>query len=423
MTKKILIGIYSLVIIILIARAEFITWPLLDSDLTFKRRPHPIHGATYEGSLSSESTRKALSTYREGFERQGRVTVPQAGFKDFKILWKVENLNNRIHKASKSSPAVDQDGFYIADDSGYLRAYNWQGNLRWQFYSGVSSRGIHSTPLTDQDSVYFGDYAGYIYSLDKSNGKIRWITKAGITIGSSPLLVNDTLYVGVELADPDGFLLALEARTGKWKWTSEFTGNHPHASPVFDQKNGLLIMGSNSGEMKAYDIADGKTKWIFKTGRDIKCAGALQNGKMYFASWDGFVYSLASESGTLQWKSPLDDGSMSCPSLNADGTRLAIAGYKKNFVLDTADGKVLWSRDILNQEVRSQASPLILTFQANESVIFLCELGSVCIQDLKTGAIQQAIKLQDSFSASPVYFNGYLLLATTAKDGLLILNQ
>ncbi|WP_373999337.1 PQQ-binding-like beta-propeller repeat protein [Bdellovibrio bacteriovorus] len=415
--------LYSVIVLIFLARAEIKTWSMLDSDLRLQKPKDPVQSEVLQYQLSAEDKKESSSTYRRDSRRSGHHEVEGAQFTPFQILWQVAEVNNGIHRASKSSPAADDQGFYIADDTGFLRTYDWQGRLRWQFYSGVSPRGMHSTPLTDKDSVYLGDYAGYLYSLNKENGKIRWITKAGTTVGSSPFMHNGLLYVGIELPEPNGFLLALEARTGKWVWTSPLIGNHPHSSPTLDISNAQILMGSNTGALVAYDLKDGKPKWSFATNDDIKCAAALSGANAYFTSWDGFLYSLNTTTGLLQFRLPLDGSAMSCPSINKDGTLIAVTGFNKNFVVHGPSGKVLWSSEIKGLKSRAQSSPLIISYTHQEVAVFLCEEKALCVHDLHSGKILQEIKMESSFSGSPVYFKNHLLISTSGKDGLIVLKN
>ncbi|UXR66025.1 PQQ-like beta-propeller repeat protein [Bdellovibrio bacteriovorus] len=420
---KMVLALYSLLIAVLLVRAEVKTWPLLGPDWRFAKLAKPAQGATVTYDLSPRTDRSAQSTYRSDAQRSGRTESSLPRFKDLSLLWKIPNLNNGIHRASKSSPAVDPEGFYIADDTGFVRAYNWQGELRWQFYSGVSSRGFHSTPLTDQDSLYIGDYAGFLYSLNKSSGQIRWITKTGVTVGSSPLLHAGVLYVGVELADPDGYLLAIEARSGRWIWTSPLLGNHPHSSPSLSQDGQLLLMGSNTGAMAAYDLHTGKNLWSFATNDDIKCSALINKDRAYFTSWDGFLYAVDNHTGKMIWKTVLDGSAMSCPSLNKSGDILIITGFAKNFAIRTANGTPLWDSAIVGRDLRAQASPLIISYSSQEVAITLCENRSLCVQDVQSGTVLQKVKMQSDFSGSPVYWDGKLLLSTSGEDGLLVLSQ
>ncbi|WP_374028939.1 PQQ-binding-like beta-propeller repeat protein [Bdellovibrio bacteriovorus] len=422
MKIKALFAVYCLIVVAFLVRAELKTLPLLEPDLSFVKLQHPIQGATIEYAVSELSTRSPLSTYRGGSQRQGWEQSSAPLFKNFQLKWKVENLNTGIHRASKSSPAADESGFYIADDTGFLRAYDWEGRLRWQFYDEVSAKGFHSTPLTDQDTVYVGDYAGYIYAFNKENGEIRWITKAGITVGSSPFMHEGVLYVGIELGDPDGFLLALDARTGAWLWTSPFIGNHPHASPALSSDGKSLLMGSNTGEMKAFARTNGEPLWSFATKDDIKCAASIYDDQAFFVSWDGYLYALDANSGVQKWKVALDDGAMSCPSLSADGQKIAVTGYRRNFVVDRKTGSTLWSAPIANKESRAQASPLILQYANQQVVLFLCAETALCVQDLNSGQVLQKIEMGSSFSASPIYYKNHLLLSTV-DNGLLVFTQ
>ncbi|UOF02475.1 outer membrane protein assembly factor BamB family protein [Bdellovibrio reynosensis] len=420
--KKIIFIVYCILILGLLTWVEYKTLPLLKSDFSFEKLATAVTASPLQYSVTDPS--QATSMYRGNAARWGRVDISsQDEFLPFSLKWQVKNLNNGIHRASKSSPAVDDEGFYVADDTGFVRAYDWQGQLKWQFVSAVATRGLHSTPLVDKDSIYFGDYAGFIYCLNKHDGSIRWITKAGMTIGSSPLLHDGVLYVGVELNGPDGFLLALNAKNGAWLWNSNLIGNHPHSSPALDDSNNLIFMGSNTGFLQAFDLKNGKHFWDFASKDDIKCSPLVMNESVYFSSWDGFIYSVKAKSGKLNWKTALDGGSMSCPSISRDGKTVAITGAKQNFVLDADTGKIQWISNIENIANRAQSSPLILSYEKKETVVFLCENQGLCFYDLQSGKLQQMIKLTGTFSSSPVYHKGHLFLATSGADGLLVLTQ
>jgi alcohol dehydrogenase (cytochrome c) len=63
----------------------------------------------------------------------------------------------------------------------------------------------------------------------------------------------------------EGFLTAYDMSTGKIKWQNKFPGESCYSGAV-STAGGLVFVGHNNGELKAYDVADGKELWSFQTG-------------------------------------------------------------------------------------------------------------------------------------------------------------
>ena len=124
-------------------------------------------------------------------------------------------------------------------------------------------------------------------------------------------------------------LAAYECKTGKKLWrigsTTDETGAFHSlrfmTAPVRAGSHLLVPAEGTSGADKglsllALDAATGKLKWKFKTGdkrragiggwgkvkRGIDSSAAVVGGVVYFGCWDGFVYALEAEDGSLKWK-------------------------------------------------------------------------------------------------------------------------
>jgi len=74
-------------------------------------------------------------------------------------------------------------------------------------------------------------------------------------------------------------------------------GHHPVIA------GGLVIFGSTADDtVRALDAATGEIKWIFTTDGPVRFAPHVENGLVYVASDDGFLYCLHLVSGTLKWR-------------------------------------------------------------------------------------------------------------------------
>ena len=66
---------------------------------------------------------------------------------------------------------------------------------------------------------------------------------------------------------------------------------------------GVLFVPSNvSDSVVAYDLASGAVKWRFVTEGPVRFAPVAANGRVWFASDDGFLYCVDATSGELKWK-------------------------------------------------------------------------------------------------------------------------
>lgn len=245
------------------------------------------------------------------------------------LKWKLKTTGKIF-----SSPAVYHHTVYIgSEDHNLYAADKTTGKLLWKFKTGGA---VHSSPAVYKNVVYFGSYDGFYYALDAATGKLKWKFKTGgeKKVGSkglwtmkpaemhmddlydfflsSPVLnfidQDLTLYFG----SSDGNLYALDAYTGKKKWTFKTEGLI-HTSPALYQGN--LYFGSWDRFFYAIDARTGKLKWKFETGSQpvyhvlegIQASPTCVGGMVYFGSRDGYFYALDAATGTTAWKYAADN--------------------------------------------------------------------------------------------------------------------
>ncbi len=108
-----------------------------------------------------------------------------------------------------SSPALASDGtVYFATYDNHLYALQSDGTLRWAYTAADQVRA--SSPAIGADgTIYFGDYDSQVYAVNP-DGTLKRTYATGQLVRSSPLLVNNRLYVGSN----DGKLYALDLGQG-----------------------------------------------------------------------------------------------------------------------------------------------------------------------------------------------------------------
>jgi outer membrane protein assembly factor BamB len=181
---------------------------------------------------------------------------------------------------------------------------------------------------------------------------------------TAPVAAGDRVFFG----GGDGIVRALEAATGKPRWTA-YTGGAVRFPPTIAR--GLALVGSGDGWVYAFDAASGRTVWRFRAApieRRIAVYGSLlstwpassgvlvDGDQAYFAAGmtdlDGtHVYAVDLASGRLRWQNNqaghLDAASsrgIACQGeLLLTGGRLYLAGGNavSPGVFDAADGRCL----------------------------------------------------------------------------------
>jgi len=213
-------------------------------------------------------------------------------------------------------------------------------------------RGIRpSTGKGEGWTMFMGDLQRSGRSGDKTISpplKLAWKFMTGGPVTASPLVWNDTVYIGSQ----DGRFYALKAK----KW----------------------------GE-----------RWSFDAGSPIQYSGAIENGMLFFHTRDNVVYALDARSGSLIWKRKVDNWISSPPI--AYGGRVYLGVYdKKIYILDQRSGKI---RDRIPMKTEIGG------------VLYICTQGVLRpLQPMNQAeGIRKRIPFSQSY---PVIANGYIFIGS-----------
>ena len=180
--------------------------------------------------------------------------------------------------------------------------------LRSDFRSGPGGGYACPTPTSDGKLVYCVFGSSVMAALDFA-GKIAWRKELephtfDVTIGSSPVLWNDTLLMLCAMAEKkDSRMAAFDKATGELRWEQKFPEmGFGHSTPVVIRHGGrpqLLVAASGGSKtatgLMALDPADGKKLWwCFGSGESA--SPAFCDGLVYFDSGRGGL-GIAVEAG------------------------------------------------------------------------------------------------------------------------------
>ncbi|HQQ98028.1 MAG TPA: PQQ-binding-like beta-propeller repeat protein [Cyclobacteriaceae bacterium] len=223
-----------------------------------------------------------------------------------KLIWQLD-FENTLHYEwefdyFQSSPAIRNGRLFIGGGDGRLRIVDCKsGRVLGQYDAGAR---IRSTPLVTDAGVFFGDFNGKFYCLD-IEGKLKWkFTTVGDTITpsrfsydrkaiiSSPVIGNGSVVFGSR----DGFLYALNSKSGQLKWSVDYSRSWIISSPVIYK--GMVIQGTSDGRfVNAVDLSSGKEVWRTKTNDVIFASPTIVDDVVYVGSFDGTLYCLDARDG------------------------------------------------------------------------------------------------------------------------------
>ena len=155
-------------------------------------------------------------------------------------------------------------------------AVDWNtGKILWEreAHRGVPAAPRHlkntyasETPVTDGQRLYvsFGNVGLFAYDL---SGTLAWSvpvpplpTHNGWGTAASPVLHNGRLYV-VNHNDQQSYVAALDARTGKTVWRTDYSEATAWATPyIWEHAGRTEIITSATGKIRSYDL-EGKLLW------------------------------------------------------------------------------------------------------------------------------------------------------------------
>jgi outer membrane protein assembly factor BamB len=133
-----------------------------------------------------------------------------------------------------------------------------------------------------------------VCGLDVETGRRLWIQRDVAFAFGSPIVEENTIYVGGEFD-----LKAFDMETGDTRWT--WDGDHLVANPA--AAGGKVFFGASHG-VYSLDAATGQELWRFQTKTDAE-AVTLAGGVVFAGSLDEHVYALDGATGQELWRSKI----------------------------------------------------------------------------------------------------------------------
>ena len=248
-----------------------------------------------------------------------------------------------------SSPAVTRGRVYMTflnhppcntdavQDGQVISFHAGTGRIDWKRTIGPSE----SSPLVADGTVYLGDWRGIVYALDARTGKTRWTFRTGGRIKGAPALSGGTLYVGAY----DSHLYALSARTGtlRWKASAQLRlGSRGTFYSTPAVAYGRVYIGATDGKVYSFGASTGKLRWARGTGGYVYGSPAVWRKRVLVGSYSGRFYALDAATGDVKWQFQAN-GPISGSATVLRGLVYFATLSRRTYALNAETGRVVWS--------------------------------------------------------------------------------
>lgn len=268
---------------------------------------------------------------------------------------------------SRSTPAIDEDGYIYWGYDDTFMAVTTTGQISWSV-SGLSyNYAFGGSPVIAPDgSLYFGHDGLWAFS---HSGSFRWVHFSSFYSHASPALSPDgTIYFGIDWVlkayNPDGSI--------KWQ---KVLGNPRETIPTIGADGTIYAGGQVANIPALYALnPNGTERWVFTADRlpngEIDVPPSIgPDGTVYFVTFTtgptAYLYAVGSD-GIMKWKFPVPDRTqyglgawiLTAPVVDRDGNVFFCADSGSCYGLDF-QGNLLWEY-LIEYNSRNRTSPLIV---------------------------------------------------------------
>jgi len=207
----------------------------------------PGEWLSYSGSLS-------------GWRYSSLSEITRVNVSQLRLLWAYQSTTSEPR--FESTPIVVSDTIFVTEPPAAVVALDAKtGKVIWKyerpipadlpFEVGKVNRGLAILG----NSLFFGSLDGYLVAINANTGKVNWQTRIaksseGFSLTGAPLVVNQSVIIGVAGGDYGvrGFIAAYDVTTGQQRWK-------------FDTIPGPGEVGHETWENEAWKQGGGGT-WV-----------------------------------------------------------------------------------------------------------------------------------------------------------------
>ena len=299
-------------------------------------------------SIASEGFTDPSADFAEAGVLTGDILVIQSGVS--RGEYTITQVRQNTVTARGLNPPSREPGvaytingrrIYFSGIDGYLYALG-EHPLAREAELNTAGTAVLGTPEAD----------GFLYAVDpgtalpKKDAKIGWRRPEGVRtfeveLVSAPVLdrASNTVFVGSE----DGNLYAYEATTGQLRDGFPFqAGDKIWSTPVV--RDGVVYFGSHDKHVYAVFLDSGNIKWDFLTGGVVAGGPLLFRDQVIAGSFDRKLYSINVLDGSLRWV--MQGKNWFWAGAVTDGQTIFAPSMDGNIYALDSGGNLLWKHDM-----------------------------------------------------------------------------
>ncbi|MEJ2484134.1 MAG: PQQ-binding-like beta-propeller repeat protein [Anaerolineales bacterium] len=271
----------------------------------------------------------------------------------------------------------------------------------------------HAPLLLEDGTMIEGSYNNKIYSIDLESGAVKEFFNTTKNRWIASLVFEDGL---IYAPNSNGTLYAINL-DGESPWNVE-TGAAIWAKPLLD--NGRLYIASQDHYLYAINASTGNEIWKTDLGASAVNSPVMdENGTLYIGSFGRKVFAINSDSGSVEWEFDTQGWVWGSPILGVDNTLYATDLDANLYALDTTDGSLIWDKQV-QAGTSITGSPLLY----NEALFVVTRSGSIAAYDLQGERLwKEEIGTEENgieFHGTPVLAGENLILVSAVGSEQII---
>lgn len=279
---------------------------------------------------------------------------------------------------------------------------------------------LGADPLFTGGRIYTAERSGIISCYDTS-GTIRWKRQMTAEIFSGPVIADGQLAAGLSNGDITSLIsftgvpiqsIGIDDSITTDLGTIEYKGDKELFLPKQSTSGTAIIFGTKSGSIYCMDLETLQEYWRNNDSRgSIASRPVIEENKILFSGSDGFLYSIDSRNGLLNWRwKETAETDFSRSQIFCDGKKIFLVSADNNlYCIDLLLGKLIWKIDKIKILPAIALSENLKGLYAktldNRFFLISAEKGSV-LRQLKHDAGFDSTRISPVESEGKIFFTG-----------------
>ena len=318
------------------------------------------------------------------------------------------------------SPLAYNNKLFFSDNNGTIFCINEIGEVIWKknIYKKLYKKIYKNLSLTIyKKNIYISDNIGFIYSIDLTNGNLKWVKNHGIPLKSKIKVFDNKIFV----INQDNRIISFNSKNGSIIWDIRSIPSFIKLQNLLSlsiSNRGHLVSIDTSGTLTKANTKDGSIFWTiniadsaFAHSTDFfKTSDVVLDNDRVFISTQSSINSFDLSTGANIWK--LKISSADAPIIN--GKNMFIVTKNGFFVIiNINNGKIISSKNILNLlKKRKRATKVSGFIMGSNKMYSLTHNGFLIISSPTTGEPENFKKIGGLITSSPIISNGNLYIRT-----------